>query len=184
MFTRLLPAPLSPPNRRATPRASPARRLRVRLHNPAEEAHTIGAPAPGSPQMNGDSMLEKSLFVTTALVVGISPSFAARTETSTPADANALFLSWYGGTPMAGAKYSSKVLYEQSASSGFSTYAVRSDNFQSSSGYCCWGYLAADDFILPGMGTHKITAVYARGAHISGYAEPSSMRVTFYDRIK
>src|SRR5215469_6949462 len=99
----------------------------------------------------GMNMLKKALFVTTALVAGISMSFA-KEETGTPVNANAQFASWYSGSPTAGAKYNfaprngSTLLYQQSASSGFSTNAVLSDNFASSSGFCCYGYLAADDF--------------------------------------
>jgi hypothetical protein len=58
---------------------------------------------------------------------------------------------------------------------------LATDNY-TSSGYCCWGNIAADDFVIPGTGTHKITAVHAPGV-LSGH-EPYSMAVTFYDKIK
>jgi len=67
------------------------------------------------------------------------------------------------------------------ASSGFSASAVRSNSFHSSGSN--YGNLAADDFTIPGTGTHKITAVYAPGMNLASY-EPSSMGVTFYDKLK
>jgi hypothetical protein len=143
----------------------------------------------GSEKNGGNTILKKAFWVTTALVLCGSTSFAGQEPYASPY-ANAQFISWYAAASTAGAKYrftprdESKVLYEQSASSGFSSYAVLSDNEQSSSGFCCVGFLAADDFIIPGRGTHKITAVYTPGVHVSGYAEPSSMAVTFYDKIK
>src|SRR5690242_21792231 len=77
----------------------------------------------------GKPMLKKAFFAATALVVGVSPAFAQQGPT-TQQGANAQFVSWYGGSQAAGAKYhhaprdGSSLLYEQSASSGFSTYGV------------------------------------------------------------
>jgi hypothetical protein len=132
-------------------------------------------------------MLKSAFVLTTALVLGCSTSIAG-TETGSGADANARFLSWYAGALTPGAGHhlrphdDSKLLYDQSASSGYSSNAVSATNLYSSSGYCCWGNIAADDFVIPGTGTHKITSVYAAGVNRSG--TPQWMTVTFYDRLK
>ena len=132
-------------------------------------------------------MLKQAFLATTGLVLCVTASFA-RPVADTPVDANARFVAWYGGSPQGAAAAGdlrpgeeSKVLYDQSASSGYSTHAVSATNFTSSS-LCCFGNIAADDFTIPGRGTHKITAVYAAGV-FSGPAT-SSWTVTFYDKLQ
>jgi hypothetical protein len=132
--------------------------------------------------------LKKTFVATTALVLCVSASFA-RQETM-PVSANAQFISWYGGLPAAGVKYrlmprdGNTVLYEQSASSGFSTYAISSWGVSGSAACSgCWDPMAADDFIVPGTGRYKITAVYAPGVILSG-AEPSYVHIVFYDALR
>jgi len=141
----------------------------------------------GSSEKLGDTMLKKVCFVTTALVL-CAPASLAENETIAPTNANAQFSSWYGGSPAAGARYhfmprdGSTLLYAQSASSGFSSYAVSATNF-TSSGFCCFGNIAADDFIIPGTGTHQITEIYAAGT-FSGQLYGQSWMITFYDKLK
>ena len=133
--------------------------------------------------------MKKTFVATTALVLCVSASFAR--QESTPVNANAQFVSWYGGLPAAGVKYrfvphnGSKVLYEQSASSGFSTYAISSWGVSGSAACSgCFDPMAADDFVIPGTGQYyKITAVYALGVILSG-AEPSYFHMTFYDALR
>ena len=126
--------------------------------------------------------LKTTFAATTALVLCVSAAFA-RQETM-PVSANARFVSWYGGLP-AVPRDGSTILYEQSASSGFSTYAVSDWFVWGSAPSCngCYSAMAADDFILPGTGRYKITAVYAPGVILSG-TEPSQIYVTFYDALK
>lgn len=52
----------------------------------------------------------------------------------------------------------------------------------SSSGICCYGYIAADDFVIPGKGMHQITAVYAAGVVVYGQLT-NKWTVTFYDGL-
>jgi hypothetical protein len=77
----------------------------------------------------------------------------------------------------------STVLYDQSASSGWSSWAIGSVVLESSA-YAIYDSQAADDFVLP-TGKHKITAVYAPGqnAYGSGYTA-ANFDVTFYTKIK
>ena len=132
--------------------------------------------------------LKKTFVATTALVLYVSTSFAR--QEAMPVSVNAQFISWYGGLPAAGVKYrpiprdGSTLLYEQSASSGFSTYAISSWGVSGSAACSgCWDPMAADDFIIPGTGRYKITAVYAPGVILSG-AEPSYFHIVFYDALK
>jgi hypothetical protein len=132
--------------------------------------------------------LKTSIFATTALVLCVSTS-VARTETM-PADANAEFMSWYGGPPAVGAKHpiaagnDSAVLYDQSASSGFSKYGISSFGVSGSAACSgCSQTMAADDFIIPGTGNYNISAVYTPGEILSG-TEPTNILVTFYDVLK
>jgi hypothetical protein len=78
----------------------------------------------------------------------------------------------------------SKVLYDQSASTGFSSYAVASVLLESAS-YTVYDSQGADDFVIPDTKKHKITAIYAPGqnAYGSGYTA-SNFQVTFYKKIK
>jgi len=78
----------------------------------------------------------------------------------------------------------STLLYAQSASSGFSTYAISDWFVWGSAPSCgCYSAMAADDFIIPGTGKYRITAVYAPGITLSG-GEPSQIYVAFYDTLK
>ena len=134
--------------------------------------------------------LRKSFVASTALILCVSIAYA-RQETSRSVSANAQFVSWYGGLPAARESYhfvprdDSQVLYEQSASSGFSTYAISSYGISGSAACSgCFNPRAADDFVIPGTGQYyKITAVYAPGVILSG-TEPSWIDVTFYDVLK
>jgi hypothetical protein len=75
------------------------------------------------------------------------------------------------------------VLYDQSSSSGFAKYAVVSwYNISFDPPYSAPD-LAADDFIIPGTGTHKITAVYVAGTTGSKYEIPG-VSVIFFDNLK
>ena len=132
---------------------------------------------------------KKAFVTTTALVLYAATAFAR--QEPLPVDANAQFISWYGGRPAAGVKYRpmlrdrSTLLYAQSASSGFSTYAVPDWFVWGSAPSCggCYSASAADDFIVPGTGKYKITAVYVRGVTLSG-GEPSQIHVILYDALK
>src|SRR5690348_8130855 len=151
-----------------------ARCLRSRRH---------ASSASGGKNKLGTTMtLKRTFAATTALVLCVSASFA-RQETM-PISANAQFVSWYGGLPTV-PRDGSTLLYEQSASSGFSTYAVSDWFVWGSAPSCdgCYSAMAADDFILPGTGRYKITAVYAPGVILSG-TEPSQIYVAFYDALK
>jgi hypothetical protein len=142
----------------------------------------------GEPATMGITMLKQALLVTTALVVCVSTAFA-RQESGTRADTGFGFSASRGFLAAARVAYhfwprtGSKVLYDQSATSGFSRSAVMANNDYTGSGGCCSQIeIAADDFVIPGTGTHRITAVHAPGV-LSGN-EPYAMAVTFYDKIK
>jgi len=86
----------------------------------------------------------------------------------------------------------SNVLYDQSADSGFAKYAVPSWYNNSSYAPNSWhdhssSYapystpdIAADDFVIPGTGTHHVTAVYAAG--VTDFV--SWVDVTFFSKLK
>lgn len=128
-------------------------------------------------------MSKKLFLATSALILCVSSSFAGRDGRGVAADKldvvdrNAQFLSWYG-TPAPG--NASTLLYEQSASSGFSTYAVPSWRNDSAHDFYGSSSLAADDFIIPGKGTHTITSVYAAGT--GDYL--NSVDVIFFDKLE
>jgi hypothetical protein len=146
-------------------------------------------------------MLTRALLATTALVLCLPSSFAGQ-QTGNPggasdsvrqlergaastklaeADSNARFLSWYGRgyhlTPPNGGQ----ILYDQSASSGFAEYAVPS--WENDSAPYTTPDLAADDFIIPGNDTHKITAVYAAGV-IQPADDLAWVNVIFFSDLK
>lgn len=147
--------------------------------------------------------LKKTSIATTALVLCISASVAAQ-EPGKPGarsvapfgtaqadqrhdvifsnlDKNAQFLSWFG---YRASRNASTVLYEQSASSGFSTYAISSWALYGSAACSgCTETMAADDFVIPGKGKYQISAVYAPGMTFSN-AEPFAINITFYEVLK
>lgn len=144
--------------------------------------------------------LKKAFIATTALILCVSTSFAAQQTARfgesgrgvTPSDLdkhnpNGRFLSWFGYSPASGdaaRRNGGGILYEQSASSGFSTYAISSWHISGSAACAsCHQTMAADDFVIPGTGGYEISAVYAPGHTISG-TEPSSILITFYDVLK
>lgn len=75
----------------------------------------------------------------------------------------------------------STVLYDQAQTSGFSSYAVASVLLESAS-YGIYDSQGADDFVIPGTGKHKISAIYAPGEDLD--VAPTSMTVTFYSKVK
>lgn len=128
-------------------------------------------------------MSKLSLLVTSALILCVSSSFAGQegrgvaADKSDAIDRNVQFLSWYGAPPP---ENGSTVLYRQSASSGFSTYAVPSWRNDSAHDFYGSSSLAADDFVIPGKGSHNITAVYAAGTgDFLNYVD-----VIFFDKLE
>lgn len=127
-------------------------------------------------------MLKQLFLVTTALVLCVA-SVTGRESMPGNAgndfqtvDRNAQFLSQYGPH---GPHNASTLLYAQSASSGFSTYAVPSWKNDSAYDDAGSSSLAADDFLIAGKGSHSITAIYAPGVgDFLNYVD-----VTFYDRL-
>lgn len=149
-------------------------------------------------------MLIRPFLATTALVLCVSATFAAGAKVASAdkslsgitaaqggrqlaadfrntsaADANAQFLAWYGKSAPHG---DSTLLYEQSAPSGFAKYAIASWKNDSAAPYGDSGTAAADDFIIPGTGTHAITAVYAEGV-IEPEDDLAWVNVIFYERL-
>jgi len=129
-------------------------------------------------------MMKKAFVASTALVLCASASFAGE-QSRRPASANAQFLAWYGGAEHQPKPHdTSKLLYEQSASSGFSTYGISSWGVSGSAPcHSCFDPMAADDFTVPGTGKYKVTAVYVPGRILSG-TEPTSFYITFYQELK
>jgi hypothetical protein len=137
-------------------------------------------------------MPTKAFLATTALVLCVSSPLAGQ-ETGKPAertiafkslgkqDSNAQFVAWYGRAYHVSTRNGGAVLYDQSASSGFAKYAIPSWMNDSGYGYTASGTLAADDFIIPGSGTHTISTVYAAGVESSAQAFAN---VIFFDNIK
>ena len=145
-------------------------------------------------------MLGKTFLATTALVLFVSNSLAGQaptTKTVPPfaaayvtqkrdvnfskpgtAERNAQFFAWFGHRVPHDA---SKLLYEQSASSEFSSSAVSSWKNDSGLGYSVESSIGADDFTIPGTGKHTITAIYAPGSSGSGL---NFVNVTFYDKLR
>ena len=74
----------------------------------------------------------------------------------------------------------STLLYDQSDSSGLAKYAVPSWANDSSFIPYSTPDLAADDFVIPGTGTHTVTAVYAAG--VGSYQ--SWVNVIFFSTLK
>lgn len=86
----------------------------------------------------------------------------------------------------------SNVLYDQSAESGFAKYAIPSwynnssystnSLYRNHSSYAPYSTpdIAADDFVIPGAGSHRITAVYAAG--VGDFV--SWVDVTFFSKLK
>lgn len=73
----------------------------------------------------------------------------------------------------------SAVLYDQSDSAGFAKYAIPSWWNTSEHPYTTPD-LAADDFVIPGTGSHTITAVYAAGVNNGQQAA----NVTFFSNLR